>query len=75
VENKSKSAPKRTSSVDVWCIYKIPNAEIKAPTNSINRDLLVIPGEVHAIPRPWQVALRRVPNFAISRKNKEARSD
>lgn len=40
MEHKFKSAP----GVDVWCIYKIPNAEIKAPSSSINRDLLVMPG-------------------------------
>jgi len=44
VENKFKSAPERRGGVDVWCIYKITNAGIKAPTSSINRDLLVIPG-------------------------------
>jgi len=44
VEHKFKSAPERTGGIDVWCIYKMPNAEIKAPSTSINRDLLVIPG-------------------------------
>jgi hypothetical protein len=42
VEHTFKSAPQRTGSVDVWCIYKLSNAGINDPTSSINRDLWVI---------------------------------